>query len=616
MIFRKRKGAVIASIIAILLVVGGLTYNAFAENLDSDSDTVNSIISPDTSETSETSDTTAADIPSTGEYDEEDTVTTYDESTATVVTLQDDGTTVEGEGVTVQNNTVTITAGGTYILNGTLSDGQVVVNSTDDATVKIVLNGVTLTNATTAAISVSQAEKTIITTAEGSENTVSTTTESFAETDEANAAIYSEDDLVFNGNGTLTVNATAGNGIQSKDDLKITSGTYVIDSQNEAIKGKDSVQILDGTFTLTTESDGIQSTNAEESDKGYIIIDGGTFTINSETDGIQAETTLTVNDADIDINTNASGTVDSEASYKGLKASGDLVISGGIVTINAVDDTIHSNANVTINGGTLTLTSRDDGIHADETTTIVGGTIDILDSYEGIEGSNVVIQGGVITITASDDGINAAGGSTTNESDGSTAAGPFGQDSFQGNSGDYSIVIEGGTVTVNAEGDGIDSNGDITMTGGTVIVNGPTSNGNAALDYDGIFSLDGGTLYALGTSDMAQTADESSAQASIQIWLNSARAAGEVVTVTDSNGNEVASVTSEKTFSNIIVSSEAITVGETYIVTFSSGSSVEVTTSSTVTSISESGEAATTNQGQMMPGGGQGQQQQRTPGGP
>ncbi|MGM0214482.1 carbohydrate-binding domain-containing protein [Enterococcus sp. AZ109] len=595
-----KKRLSITSVLLALALTGGIVYKVTA------SQTEEAGIATSLAGTSTTNLTSSTATSTTGEYDEEDMETAYDEGTATLITLADDSSTIDGEGAEVADNTITLTKGGTYVLTGSLTNGQIVVSSTDAKTVRIILNGVEITNETTAAIAVSQAEKTILTTVENTTNQINATAESFAATDEAQAAIYSEDDLTLNGAGTLEVQATAGHGIQSKNDLKVTSGNYMIDSGNEGIKGKDSVQILDGTFTIQAANDGIQATNAEETDKGYIILDGGTYTIDSETDGIQAETYLIANNPTVVITTNSSGTVDSTQSYKGLKASGEMTITGGTYTIDSVDDSIHSNSNVTIEGGTLNLTTEDDGIHADETTTISGGEVHVLNSYEGIEGANVVFSGGNVTVVATDDGVNAAGGSTTNETTETGDENQFGADSFQeGGSGDYSITIEGGTIQVDAEGDGLDSNGNIYMTGGQMTVYGPVSGGNSALDYDGTFDISGGTLYTLGSAEMAQSLSETSTQPSIQIWLDSELQAGEVVTLTDNQGNVISEVTAAKAFSNLIVSDPAIQTGETYTVEFSSGTSTAVTVDSAVTSVDSAGAAVEATQG-MMGGGGPG----------
>lgn len=81
-------------------------------------------------------------------------------------------------------------------------------------------------------------------------------------------------------------------------------------------------------------------------------------------------------------------------STKGIKAKGNLIISGGTYTINAADDGIHSNSNITINGGTLAIASGDDGVHADGQVIVNDGTIAISESYEGIDANGILTVSG------------------------------------------------------------------------------------------------------------------------------------------------------------------------------------------------------------------------------
>jgi hypothetical protein len=148
-------------------------------------------------------------------------------------------------------------------------------------------------------------------------------------------------------------------------------------------------------------------------------------------------------------------------------------------------------------------------MHADMTLTVNDGTLNISQSYEGLESAAIVINGGDIQITASDDGVNVAGGN-----DSSSTEGRLGQDAFS-DSGQYLLTINGGNLVVDAGGDGLDSNGSIVMSGGQVIVNGPTNDGNGPLDYNGTFTISGGFIVAVGSSGMAQTTSDSSSQYSL-----------------------------------------------------------------------------------------------------
>ena len=239
-----------------------------------------------------------------GKYSEEKLDASWDEKSAVKITLNGDSVTADDKNVEVDGRKVTITGAGTYVLSGTLSDGQIVVDSDDKDSVRLVLNGAEITCSNSSAIWVKDGD-TIITLADGTENTLTDGAEytTDSEDDEPKAAVYAKDDLTFNGSGSLTVNGNYKNGIQCKDALKFVSGTYTITAANNGLVGKDSVSVKDGTYTITSGGDGIKSTNTDETDKGYVIIDGGTVTITAEGDGIQAETLLRVNDGDFTITT-------------------------------------------------------------------------------------------------------------------------------------------------------------------------------------------------------------------------------------------------------------------------------------------------------------------------
>lgn len=587
----------------------------------------------------------------------------YEESDSVKISLSDDATTVSSgssdnsstddtvDGVTVDGNVITITSGGTYIISGTLSEGQLVVDA-DDEKVKLVLDNADITCATSAAIYVKSAGKTFITLAEGSENILMNTAE-FEAIDDNNidAVIFSKDDLTLNGSGTLTINSENGHGIVSKDDLKITGGTYNITAASHALSGKDSVRIAEGTFNLVSGKDGIHSENTDDSSKGYVYIAGGEFTIDSTGDGIDASNIVQIDDGTFDItagggvenstkthednmmggpgggngpqmgeepsgeapggnapsekpsgeapqggsgnsssdnsnsdretppekpdsNTNqAAGTDQSEsdtsdsdsASTKGIKADGRLYINGGTFTINSADDSVHSNSAVTINDGTYTLTTGDDGVHSGEALEINGGIITISESYEGLEGLTVTINDGDIDITSSDDGINAAGG--TEE----MGFGGMGNDSTEDTSTDEMwMEINGGYIHVLAGGDGIDSNGDITVNGGEVYIDGPSDNGNSAIDYGDRSAcyINKGTVVAIGSSGMAEDISDDSDQQVMLVKLDSQKEAGEV-TLTDSDGNEIITYTALKAYDCVIISAKDLEAGQTYTLTTS-----------------------------------------------
>ena len=479
--------------------------------------------------------------PITSDYDSDDLSVSTEDANITAIRLEGDSVAIEGNDANVNERIITITAAGVYDIQGVLNNGQIVVDTQDAEAVTLILIGVDITYDVSAPIYVANAEKVVITLADGTQNTVTDGTTYYYpdESDEPNAAIFSHNDLTINGNGALIVNANYNNGIASKDDLKIVSGTITINAVNDGIKGKDSVSIKDGTITIDSGADGIQSTNAEEEGKGYILIEGGAFNITSGLDGIQAETNLQINGGNFtitsgggSINTSTSGggiwggpgmegnANKPEESAKALKAGVDVTVMTGTFNISSADESLHSKGSLTINGGTFGIASGDDGLHADASLTVNGGEITISQSYEGIESELITINNGTIHLTSSDDGFNAAGGADSSAVNGRPGQNPFAE------SGDNHLYINGGYIFVDAGGDGLDSNGPFDMTGGTVIVNGPTNNGNGPLDYTGSFNITGGYLLAVGSSGMAQAPSNTSTQYAVMYNFDTMQAAG------------------------------------------------------------------------------------------
>ncbi len=510
------------------------------------------------------------------------------------ITLNGGSASAEGGGVTVDGSTVTIIAGGTYTLTGTFTDGRIVVDAGKDEIVELVLNGVSVASSTGAAIYCKQADTTVVTLAEGTENTLtgaSNAGDSDAATDEPDAALFAEDGLAIRGEGALTVTGSMQSGIVAKDALVIESGTIAVQADNHGIRGKDSVKILDGGITIDAGNDGIQSDNTGDAAKGYVLIAGGTLQITAAHDGIQAQTSLKVSGGILGIQSGGGYTTESysaEESYKGLKSAGTVSVTGGEITVNSLDDAIHAGDTVTVSGGSLMLTTRDDGIHAEGTVHITGGTVAIAICYEGIEGTVVNIEGGTISMLAADDGINAADASAGGQGDRMGRFGGFGDTADSS----LQVTISGGTIFINAYGDGVDSNGYITMTGGALYVSGPVSSRNGAIDYNGTFLMTGGTLAAAGASGMAQAPSQGSAQPSVIVYFTQTQAAGATCWLTDESGNAILSYTPDKEFQCIVFSSPELTVGSGYRVYVGSGEDLEsaalleaFTQSGTVTSV-------------------------------
>ena len=482
-----------------------------------------------------------------------------------VIVLNGMTASMEGEGVTIDGNTVTITAAGSYTLSGTLTDGQIIVDADKEDTVELILNGVSIASKTSAAIFAKQSDLLIITLAEGTQSTVSDASAYvYADSaeDEPSAAVFSKDDLYVRGLGALLIYGNYKNGITSKDNLVIESGTITIEAENHGIRGKDSVTIQGGIITITAGNDGIQADNAADSGSGTVLIEGGVTEITVGHDGVQAESALTITGGEVNILAGggySTETYSSQESYKALKSSGTVTITGGVVSVNSLDDAIHANQSVTVTGGTLTLLSRDDGIHADDTLSITGGVINILICYEGLESAVVNISGGEIVMLAADDGINAADASESGYGDRMGAVGGWG-------TGDTSLQvnISGGSVIINAYGDGIDSNGNVSMSGGELYISGPVSSANGALDYDSSFTISAGVMAASGSTGMAQTPSSNSSQASAIVYFTQSQAAGASYLLTDTSGNVLISHTPDKDFQCIIFSAPGMKSGNSY----------------------------------------------------
>ena len=289
------------------------------------------------------------------EFTDRDKDGSYSEKGAAFIQLNGSSAKAEGSNVKVSENTVVISGEGTYVISGTMEDGQILVEAEDTDKIQIVLNGAQIHCETSAAIYIKQADKVFLTLADGTENRLSGGTE-YVDTDEntVDAVVFSKEDLAVNGSGSLWIDADYKHGIVSKDDLVVTGGSLTIDAEKQCMSGKDSVKILDGTFHLTGRGKAVKSENTEESTLGNLYVAGGNFTIDTE------------------------------------------------------DDAFHAGGSILVDGGTFAIKTGDDGFHADVDTVMNGGELQITECYEGLEGYRVVINGGSIAITASDDGINAA----------------------------------------------------------------------------------------------------------------------------------------------------------------------------------------------------------------
>lgn len=470
-------------------------------------------------------------------FTERDYETGYDESSAALITLSGDSASCSSDAVEISGTTVTIKDEGTFILSGQLDDGMIIVNAEENDKPQLVLNGVT-----------------------------------------------------------------------------ITSGSYTVNCASHGFDANDSVRIVNASLNIDAGKDGIHAENSDDESLGFTYIASGTFSIDAEGDGISTGSYMQIEDGNFDITSgggseNASkqtsdsyggfmggqpgqpGSVDPGAqaaasdssdsssdsegestSIKGLKASGDMTVSGGTFTIDSADDAVHSNSSVIVNNGTFTIASGDDGFHADSALTIKDGTIDISESYEGLEALDISVEGGNIKLKASDDGLNAAGGTDSSGFGGERGGDQFGGPGGGGgsSSSNGSILISGGNLFVNASGDGIDANGSLEISGGYTVVIGPTQGDTATLDYDTTAVITGGTFIGTGAYGMAQTFSDSQ-QGVVAVSVGNI-SAGTAVSLADGDGNVLIEYTPELDYAVVILSSPEIEKGASYTITAGSAS--------------------------------------------
>ncbi|MCD8187495.1 MAG: carbohydrate-binding domain-containing protein [Ruminococcus sp.] len=512
---------------------------------------------------------------------------------------------------TISDGVCTIIQPAVFTVTGEMSEGQIVVDvdktTYPEGVVELDLKGVNLSNSSDSPIYVASiGDEVQIVAKNGYENTISDGT-SYTNADDSVGAIYACDDIKIKGSGTLTVNGNSEDAIVCKNDIKIYNGTLIVNAVDDGIRGKDSVTIGNSddtdfstlSITVNTQGgDGIKSTETDTtSGDGVITVNGGTINVTAYSDGFQASQALNILNGDITVTTtcpatsssssssqssgpgsmgNMGGTTDegntssTEVSAKGLKAGctdddtgteivGTIDISGGNITVDSTDDSVHASGDITVVGGTLQLTSGDDGIHSDANVTIGQGssstyddlTIVIYDCYEGVEGMIINQNSGTVIVNSEDDSYNAAGGA---DGSGTTSPGGWG-----GNSGSTStsstmaLNINGGFVLANAsdgDHDGFDSNGSLDITGGIVI-----SNGNEAFDCGDGYSMSyTGGVYVKDTSSESSMGGMGGTSSSLteSVSVSGSISAGTRITLTDGSGNVIVSFIADKSVTSVV----------------------------------------------------------------
>lgn len=462
------------------------------------------------------------------DYTDRDMDWSYSEDEAINIGLSETTASCSSKNVEIDGSTVTITKSGVYVISGSLTDGQLVVAAGDDAKVQLVLNDASVSCSCGPALYVKEAKKCFVTTLEGTENALSDAVDYELDNGEdSNAAIYSLANLTFNGAGTLSVAGNSRHGVYSKDDLVITGGTLSVTAQENGLVGHDCVKIGGGNVTVVAGKDGVKSNKSSNVGQGYVSMSGGSVSVQAGDDGIQAVV--------------------------------DLVVSGGELSVNAQDRALQSALQMSLEGGSVTVASGNDAFHAETVLTVNGGSITATSCYEGLEAEKVYINDGTVDITAADDAINASTADLTNSEDAddeqagqSQQAGPGGAGGMVAADGNCLVQINGGSVTLNSSGDAVDSNGNVKITGGLLLANGPASDGESAFDYDGEATISGGTVLMLGRSGMAQSFTEGEQRFSMQ--KNASVSAGDAVVMRDADGNVVCSLVATKNFNCILAS--------------------------------------------------------------
>lgn len=569
------------------------------------------------------------------EYSKRDMDASFDESSATKITLSGDSASVSGSGAVAEGSAVTISTAGTYIVSGNLTDGSITVTTSENDKVQIVLNGVKIVSSSGPAIDIQSADKCFITLAEGTQNSLSDGS-AFASED-ANACIYATCDLTINGSGLLDVSGNYRHGVFSKDELVVYGGSINVSAIEDGLNGKDSVKIGAGDISIDSGADGVKSSKSTNPEKGFVYVSGGSLSIDAEDDGIQAKT--------------------------------HLCIAGGSIEIDAADDALHSDLEGALNGGSTSVRSGDDAFHCETKLEVNDGSFVAETCSEGYEAEQVVVNGGDTNICALDDAMNASAADLSDDSEssdadtstiapsgepGANAAQPDGSigvpdassanadsngqlntapqgagqqdgatslelpsdDGAQGgqaggapsdlgqapdaqgrmerggqapggqggapgaSDSNCLIQINGGKVVLDSQGDGVDSNGNVEITGGTLLVNGPSSDGDGAFDYDGEATISGGTVLMAGAVGMAQSFTSGTQAFAL---VQASGSAGNVIETTDADGNVIATLTATRAFGCVLVSGVGVSDGDTITVSVD-GAATMATASTTGTS--------------------------------
>lgn len=422
---------------------------------------------------------------------------TWTSSSVTNIVLNGQSATTTGSGASIDGSTITIQSAGNYSISGSLSNGQILVDTPDTAVVRLILNNAEISHSSGIPLWVKNAKKAILVLNDNTSNTVSNRSSA---ADSTQAALYSQANLTLCGKGKLTVESTESHGIVSTDGLIIASATLQVNAAGNGIKGKDYLVVKSGTLGVTAGGDGLKSDNTADATKGYIAILSGTIEIEADEDALDAQTDAILVDGTIDIQTTGS-----QSSSKGIKGQVNVIIEGGDYNLNCADNGMHSSGNIAINGGTIdiqTSLASVHGISSKNQISVSGGTLDIKvsgDQSKAIKSDGLIaLNGGDIHITTSGNAVLEASGSG------------FDVSYCTAIKSDTDVEMNGSNVTIASSGiggKGISTDGNFTITAGQLVV---TTQGNGAtykntsgtadaynatcISCDGSANLIGGTI--------------------------------------------------------------------------------------------------------------------------
>ena len=489
--------------------------------------------------------------------------TSFDESQASQITLADQTATVTGQGASFSDQTLTITQAGTYVLTGSGKNLKLVVEAADTDQVHLVFQNLTLEGEGTL-LQVNKAQEVVISLAEGSQNAL---TESQASDDEkVKATIHSQVPLTLNGTGNLTLTALTKNALEVEDDLKVLGGTYTVKAANHGFKTEGALDIEAATLSIEAGKDGLHAEHDETTERANISLNPTQLSIAATEDGVDAGNELTIK----------GGTITVSQSEEGLEARVIRQL-GGDVTIKSSDDGVNASAGSSSKTTDTSATSK---------TTEASATSNSADtsSSAGQTSADSATASTPASQSTGDPAATSQANQANKDKNATPPSPPAGQAPPQGSQPPQNgqgpggmppggqeesdpslqIILEGGTLTIDSEGDGIDSNGTVTISGGSLVVNGSVQGSNGPLDAAGDITITGGTVWALGTSDMLQGFAQGSTQASIT--ANIAGTAGQTLIILDANGKEVARQSASKDFQAVIMSSADLVDGQTYTI--------------------------------------------------